>query len=208
MGNPRNGNADLRRAVTAPAPSSEELEARLRDWISPGTFANLKTVSDKSRQLRERVLTLPVMVAIVLSLVYRQMSGLSAALRVLEQEGLLWAEAQSVSKQALSNRMRTLPATLFAQLFEQVLARMHSQGRTPAQRLPSSRGQAVEQRFGSVWLADGSTLEALAKKLDSLPQSATGLAGKMMMVVAAVSHRPVTAWYSALTPMTNTGTTR
>ena len=71
MGNPRNGNPDLRRALTVPAPSNEELEARLRDWLSPGTFANLKTVSDKTRQLRERVLTLPVMVAIVLSLVYR-----------------------------------------------------------------------------------------------------------------------------------------
>lgn len=116
MGNPRNGNPDLRRAVSVPAPSNEELEARLLCWLTPGTFANLKSVKDKTRQLRDRVLTLPVMVAIVLSLVYRQMSGLSEVLRVLEQEGLMWVEAQSVSKQALSNRLRTLPAELFAQL--------------------------------------------------------------------------------------------
>ena len=31
MSNPRTGNPDLRRAVTVPAPSNEELEARLRD---------------------------------------------------------------------------------------------------------------------------------------------------------------------------------
>jgi len=120
MSQQRRGNPDLRRAVTAPAPSNEALEARLRAWVSPGTFASLKTVHDKGRHLRDRVLTLPVMVAIVLSLVSRQSSGLSEALRVLEQEGLLWAEAQAVSKQALSDRLRTLPASLFAQLFEQV----------------------------------------------------------------------------------------
>jgi hypothetical protein len=196
MGNPRNGNPDLRRALTVPAPSNEELEARLRDWLSPGTFANLKTVSDKTRQLRERVLTLPVMVAIVLSLVYRQISGLSEALRVLEQEGLLWVEARLVSKQALSNRLRTLPASLFAQLFEQVLVRMQSQPRTEVEIVPAS-WQAVQLRFGVVWLADGSTLEAIAKQLDSLKEQASGLGGKMMMIVEAFSRRPVAAWYSA-----------
>lgn len=196
MGNPRNGNPDLRRAVTVPAPSNEELEARLRDWLSPGTFANLKTVSDKTRQLRERVLTLPVMVAIVLSLVYRQINGLSEALRVLEQEGLLWVEARLVSKQALSNRLRTLPANLFAQLFEQVLVRMQFQAHAEEEIVPAS-WQAVQLRFGAVWLADGSTLEAIAKQLDSLKEQASGLGGKMMMIVEAFSRRPVAAWYSA-----------
>lgn len=196
MGNPRNGNPDLRRAVTVPAPSNEELEARLRDWLSPGTFANLKTVSDKTRQLRERVLTLPVMVAIVLSLVYRQINGLSEALRVLEQEGLLWVEARLVSKQALSNRLRTLPANLFAQLFEQVLVRMQFQAHAQEEIVPAS-WQAVQLRFGAVWLADGSTLEAIAKQLDSLKEQASGLGGKMMMIVEAFSRRPVAAWYSA-----------
>jgi hypothetical protein len=48
-----------------------------------------------------------------------------------------------------------------------------------------------------VWLADGSTLEAVAKRLDSLPAPASGLGGKMMMIVEAFSHRPVGAWYCA-----------
>jgi hypothetical protein len=96
------GNPDHRRAVTVPAPSNAEIEARLRDLLTPGTFANLKTVKDNTKQLRDRVLTLPVMAAIVLSLVYRQVSGLSEVLRLLEQEGLMWAGAIQVSKQALS----------------------------------------------------------------------------------------------------------
>jgi Transposase DDE domain len=193
MGNPRNGNPDLRRAITPPAPSNEELEARLRDYLTPGTFANLKTVKDKSRTLRERVLTLPVMVAIVLSLIYRQMSGLSEVLRTLEQEGLMWVDAQRVTRQALSERMRSLPAALFAQLLAQVIERMPSQGATVVPR----SWQAVYQHFGAIWLADGSTLEAIARKLNTLQDQASTLGGKMMMMVEAFSRRPVAVWYSA-----------
>ena len=193
MGNPRNGNPDLRRRVTPPAPSNEELEARLRDLLSPGTFANLKSVSNSARRLRDRVLTLPVMVAIVMSLVYRQMGGLSEVLRVLEHEGVLWVRAQSVSRQALSKRLQTLPVAIFADLFEQVLGRLSEVGQS---RGVPSQWQSVQQQFGAVWLADGSTLEAMVKQLDTLKGQASELGGKMM-VVEAFSHRPVAAWYSA-----------
>ncbi|MEX0272715.1 hypothetical protein AB3R30_26795 [Leptolyngbyaceae cyanobacterium UHCC 1019] len=56
-------------------------------------------------QLRDRVLTLSVMSAIVVSLVYRQGRYLSEIVRVLEQEGLLWLSAQQVSRQAVSKRL-------------------------------------------------------------------------------------------------------
>ncbi|NJK77207.1 MAG: hypothetical protein HC786_24685 [Richelia sp. CSU_2_1] len=46
-------------------------------------------------------MTLPVMMAVVLSLVYRIISGLSEVVRVLELEGLLWVKPFKVSKQAL-----------------------------------------------------------------------------------------------------------
>jgi hypothetical protein len=70
--------------------------ARLIALLTPGTFANLKTVERQAGagQLRARVLTLSVMSAIVVSLVYRQVHYLSEIVRVLEQEGLLWLSAQ------------------------------------------------------------------------------------------------------------------
>lgn len=194
MGNPRNGNPDLRRTVTPPAPSNEELEARLRDYLTPGTFANLKTVKDKNRRFRDRILTLPVMVAIVLSLVYRQMSGLSEVLRTLEQEGLMWVGAQRVSRQAVSERLRILPARLFAQLFEQVLERMQPHRTTIG--VPY-QWQSVVEQFGVIWLADGSKLEAIAHKLQSLQEHAHAVGGKMMMIVDGFSRQPVAAWYTA-----------
>ncbi|MEH2441545.1 hypothetical protein [Nostoc sp.] len=79
MSKPRKkqGNPDFRHRVTVPAPSSQEIESRLFELISPGTFANLKGVKDKERSLRDRLLTLPVMAAIVLSIVYRQVQHLT-----------------------------------------------------------------------------------------------------------------------------------
>ncbi|MEH2002795.1 MAG: hypothetical protein V7L00_29390 [Nostoc sp.] len=86
MSKPRNkqGNPDFRHRVTVTAPSSQEIEYRLFELISRGTFANLKGVKDFERSLRVgvvcrryRVLTLAVMPAIVLSLVYRQIQHLT-----------------------------------------------------------------------------------------------------------------------------------
>ena len=99
MSKPRKkrGNPDFRHRVNVPAPPNSEIESRLFELLSPGTFANLKGVKDKERSLRQRILTLPVMAAIVLSLVYRQVQHLTDVLRMLEVEGLLWVEQTKVS---------------------------------------------------------------------------------------------------------------
>ncbi|MHC5831412.1 MAG: hypothetical protein ACYT04_89480 [Nostoc sp.] len=55
------------------------------------------------------------MVAIVLSLVYRQINYLTDVLRCLEVEGLLWVEAMSVSRQALSRAPRELASRVIYQ---------------------------------------------------------------------------------------------
>ncbi|MEA5513501.1 hypothetical protein [Nodularia sp. UHCC 0506] len=57
-------------------------------------------------------------------MVYRQVQHLTDVLRVLEVEGLMWVKMTKVSKQALSQRLNSLPATLFALLFEQVIERL------------------------------------------------------------------------------------
>ena len=58
MSKPRKkqGNPDFRHRVTSPAPTSEEIESRLIELLTPGTFANLKDVKDQDRNLRARVL--------------------------------------------------------------------------------------------------------------------------------------------------------
>lgn len=195
MSKPRKkqGNPDFRHRVTGPAPSSQEIESRLFELISPGTFANLKGVKDKQRSLRERVLTLPVMAAIVLSIVYRQVQHLTDVLRALEIEGLMWVEATKVSKQALSQRLNSLPAQLFAKVFEQVIERIAAKN-SPQKLAPT--WASVAEKFPAVWIADASTLEAMKKHFGQLQEKiGSVLAGKMVMVVEAFTHRPVTVWY-------------
>ena len=188
----RRGNPDFRRFVTPPAPSTEALEQRLIDWLTPGTFANLKSVNDHGRQLRDRTLTLSVMAALVVSLVYRQVRYLSDIVRLLEQEGLLWVPAQAVTKQAVSERLRTLPAALFMEMFEQVVRRMSAR----PQPVVTGTERPWSKHFSAIWIADGSTLSRLQRRLGAhrgLPSNP--LAGKIMMVVEAFSHRPVKVWH-------------
>lgn len=195
MSKPRKkrGNPDFRHQVTVPAPTSQEIESRLFDLLSPGTFNSLKGINDKQRCLRDRVLTLPVMAAIILSLVYRQVQHLTDVLRLLEVEGLIWVESMEVSRQALSQRLNSLPSSLFMQLFEQVIERLTTKNRY----IELAHGwTSVAQRFGAVWIADGSTLEALRKHLGQLKENkAKPLAGKMLAVVEAFTHTPVAVWY-------------
>lgn len=44
-------------------------------------------------------------------------------------------------------------------------------------------------RRAKIWIADGSTLEALRRKLKTLKEKQKPLAGKIMMVVEAFTHR-------------------
>ena len=191
MSKPRKkrGNRDFERVVTAPVPPSPEIEARIIKWLTPGTFVNLKS---QEGNLRDRRLTLPVMAAIVMSLVYRKVHYLAEIVRVLEQEGLMGLEPQKVSKQALSKRLRKLPAELFLEMFNEMAAKIQQQ----PSRAVSQPWEKIRQRFSRIWIADGSTLNRLQKTLELNQKSKSNpLAGKMMGVVEAFSHRPVSVWY-------------
>ena len=90
------------------APPAEAVQERLTELIHPATYAQLDTFH--ALGLRARILTLPVMVAFVLSLLWRHLGSVSEAVRVLNEEGVLWTSPTPVSQQAMSARLRTLPA--------------------------------------------------------------------------------------------------
>jgi hypothetical protein len=190
----RKGNPDLRQQKHLPAPPIEQIEQQLFSLLSPTSFKPLKLCSaQEEKKLRARVLTLPVMMAVVLSLVYRQIPGIREVTRVLSQEGLLWVERIEVSAQAISKRLQTLPIKLFTQIFEQVIERIQGQQQLTA--IPPN-WQPVCERFTAIWIADGSTLEALRRKLKAFKDTDKTVAGKIMMVVAAFTHQPVATWYT------------
>jgi hypothetical protein len=94
-------NPDLRRQVQMPGPAIEVLEQSLHDLIHPEDFQPIRNSLQIPEKLRrDRLLTLPVMVAVMLGLVYRKIPGLAEASRVLWTDGLLWVKPLQVSRQA------------------------------------------------------------------------------------------------------------
>lgn len=119
----RNTNADFRARNQWPAPPIEEIENRLRQSWTAESFVGARLQMQRLK-LRERLLTLPVMTALVLSLVRRRVPCLSELLRLLEREGLFDGAPVRLTKQALSQRRDRLPASLFAEVFNVALTRL------------------------------------------------------------------------------------
>jgi Transposase DDE domain len=191
----RHKNPDLRRQVQMPGPEIEVVENSLRELIHPEDFQPIRNslkIPEKLR--RDRLLTLPVMVAVVIGLVYRKIPGLAEASRVLWTDGLLWVkEPLKVTRQALSKRLMQIPVRYFAEIFEQVLEHLR-QKPLPVSSLPG--WSSLKDEFSVIWIADGSTLEELKKRLKIQAGKGTVLAGKMMVIVDLLTHRPVFSWYT------------
>ena len=146
--------------------------------------------------LRERTLTLPIMVALVLSLVWRQFASVSEALRMMKTEGLLWSAPIQVSQQALSERLRTFPAELFQRILLDVLPAMQVRWSERSRPLPAEIEWALSH-YTQVVAADGSTLDALLRRvglLRDLPEHP--LAGRMMASLDVTSRLPLHLWYT------------
>jgi hypothetical protein len=172
----------------ASAPADEQITARLRELVSPAIYAQMD--SYRAMGLRHRILTLPVMVAFVLSLIWRQMGSVSEAVRGLETEGILWVEAFKVSQQAVSARLASFPPILFYQVLRDVLPVMQARWQARQRPVPAVVAWA-RQQFGVVLVVDGSTLDALLKKVGLLRASAgKPLAGRMAALLELGSRLP------------------
>ncbi len=159
------------------------------------------TITSQSRffrelGLRERILTLPLMVAAVLTLLWRDVPGVTELGRLLEKEGFLWCKPTKVSQQALSQRFLTFPAILFERIFHEILPQLKTRWSARQNRPLPESVQFTLSKFESIWIADGSTLEALFRKLKSLEEVKPGkLAGKMGVVINLVTRLPVAIWF-------------
>jgi hypothetical protein len=113
---------------------------------------------------------------------------------LLEREGLLWAPKRLVSSQALSLRLRCLPATLFHQVLTEVLPIVAQRAATRSRPLPPVIAR-LQRHFPCVWAVDGSTLEALFKKVGLLREvPETVLGGKLEAVLDLATKLPVHLW--------------
>jgi hypothetical protein len=176
------------------APQDEKVSQRLAELLQPAIKA--QEALYKELGLWHRMLTLAVMVAIVVSIIWRQIgSGGSEIARLLCSEGLLGAGQLVVSQQAISERLRTFPAVLFLRVLLHILPLLDQRWQARQRPLPPLLAWAKE-RYAAVLAADGLTLNALMRKVGLLRDSGTHpLAGKMMAVLNICSWLPTAIEY-------------
>ena len=186
---------DFRHRSQMPMPAVADVEQRLFDVRSPSLLAPRQLERHDPRQpqrvirMRQRLLTLPVLVAIIVSLVWRRIPAVAEVQRVLAREGLLWEPPLPVSPQAITKRLDVVPAAVMGQRCAEVWPRLQAQVPPP---LPHPHWAPVRERFPLLAIVDGSTLEALRKKAQVLrEQPGLVLAGKVLVMVEAFSHRPL-----------------
>jgi len=175
-------------------PTDEQLTARITELVHPATLAQVSYFHGLG--LRERILTLPVMMAFVLSMLWRQIGSASELVRVVQTEALLWAKPLAhLSEKALNSRLRSLPATLFWRVLAELLPLL--QARWAERRRPLTPELAwARTHYTEVLACDGSTLDALLRKVGLLQDAeSTPLAGRMMGLLDLCSQLPRRLWY-------------
>ena len=186
---------DHARNRSHPNIDNEVISQQLEDLVKPCIYNQLAYY--RSLGMRERILGLPLMLAAMLTLVWRQVPSVRELNRMLARENLLWAKATCVSQQALSQRLLTFPASMFERVLSELLVTLNQRWSQRKKRpLPKSVAYA-NQYFEQLWIVDASTLEALFRKLKSLEGSNLGkLGGRICAVVDLMTRYPVQTWFN------------
>ena len=195
MAQRQKGIRDHARKRSQPNVDNKAISQQLEDLVKPCVYSQLAYY--RSLGMRERILGLPLMLAAVLTLVWRQVPSARELNRMLQSENLLWARATSVSQQALSQRLLTFPASMFEKVLEDLLVPLNQKWQQRQKRkCPLGIAQA-KKHFERIWIADASTLEALFRKLKSLEDKPLGqLGGRICAVVDLQTRYPVKTWFN------------
>ena len=102
-----------------PSASNKEIERRLQELLTPAVFSQIAHY--RQLGMRSRILNLPLMVALILTMLWRQVPSVRELTRMLAREEILWCEAIKVSQQALSERFLVFPAELFERVYKALL---------------------------------------------------------------------------------------
>src|SRR5712692_3999410 len=176
-------------------PLAPQVTDQLTQIIHPTTLGQVAHFHQLG--LRARLLTLPVMVALVLTMIWRQIGSATELVRLLRQEGFLWCSPVQVTEQALSQRLCAFPAELFQRVLEDVLPAMHARWAARARPVPPVIAW-VRERYDHVLAVDGSTLDVLLRKVGLLRGAERPpLAGRMTALLDLCSRLPRQIWYEA-----------
>jgi hypothetical protein len=84
----------IKRPISAPL--DEQMSQHLAQIIHPVTVGQVSHYHELG--LRERVLTLPIMVALVLTMIWRHVGSVCELVRMIADEGFLWTSPVQVTQ--------------------------------------------------------------------------------------------------------------
>jgi hypothetical protein len=191
------------------APSAPAITDGLCALVQPAAYSRMRYYHELG--LRSRVLNLPMMVALVLTMIWRQVGSVCELVRMLAHEKLLWQEPVPISQQALSKRLLNFPAPLFHGVLEDLLPTLQERWASRDRPLPPEVVHA-RQFYKRLLIFDGSTLDCLWRKRLALHPEATQtksavedaakneklpalLAGRMGALLHLDSRLPAEVWY-------------
>lgn len=187
-------NPDHVRRTNRPSPDNEVIQERVKSLLTPSVFGQLAYY--RSLGLRGRLLSLPVMVAAVLMMLWRQVPSVCELTKLIGREDLFWTPKVKVSQQALSKRLLIFPAELFQRVLMDLLPTLRERWAARQRPLPASI-VCARKTFSRIFAVDGSTLEALFRKLDALKDAPPGvLAGKICTVIDLAARLPEHLWFT------------
>lgn len=179
----------------ASAPPDEQVVARIHEIVHPATLAQIDHY--EALGLRARILTLPVMMALVLSLLWQQTGSVNELVKIIQQECILWVPPlHTLTQQALATRLRMLPAELFLRVLLEILPILQRRSWQRTRPVPAELAWA-KQHYSQVLACDGSTLDALLRKVGLLREAESHpLAGRMFAILDIVTRLPTQVWYA------------
>jgi hypothetical protein len=175
------------------APTDEQIKERIEEIVHPATLAQVSYFHRLG--LRERTLSFVVMVAFVLEMIWRQIGSVSMLTRIVQKEAILWEQPRKVSQQAMSQRLTSLPARLFLRVLLDILPVMRERWMARERPLAPELAWAAE-RYRAILAVDGSTLDALIRKIGLLQDAPENpLAGRMSALLDLCTRLPEKIWY-------------
>ena len=129
-------NPDHVRRTNRPSPDNAVITERLKSLVTPAVFGPLAYY--RSLGLRDRLLGLPVMVAALLLLLWRQVPSVCELARVLGREDLFWTPKVTVSQQALSQRFLVFPAAVMQRVLLDLLPTLRERWAARHRPLPEA----------------------------------------------------------------------
>ena len=116
------------------------------------------------------MLNLPLMVAEVLTRLWRDVAGVTELTRMLAREGFLWCRPTTVSQPAMSQKILSFPASLFEGVFKNLLPNLKTAWYKRNQRpLPESIQFALT-KFSIIWIVESCDARRIILQAEKPPK--------------------------------------